>query len=38
MTKVKLKPVKVKVSARRVGNRTAITTTINGKSKTKYVK
>ena len=37
MIKVKIKPVKIKVSTRRVGSRTAVTTTINGKSTTKYV-
>lgn len=37
MVKVKLKPVKVRITTRRVGNRTAITTTVNGRSKTKYV-
>jgi len=35
---IKLKPVKVKVSTRRVGNRTVVTTTVNGKSTTKYVR
>ncbi len=37
MARIKLKPVKVRISTRRVGNRTAITTTVNGRSKTKYV-
>lgn len=37
MAKIKLKPIKVNVSAKKVGNRIRVTTTINGKSKTKTV-
>ena len=37
MVKIRFKPVRVRISTRRVGNRTAITTTVNGRSKTKYV-
>ena len=35
---VRIKPVKVKVTTRKVGNRIAVKTTINGKTTTKYVK
>ncbi len=35
---VKLKPVTVKVSTRRVGNRTVVTTIVNGRRTTKYVR
>lgn len=38
MVKIKIKPVKVRISTRRVGNRTAVTTTVNGRTTTKYVK
>lgn len=38
MAKIKIKPVTVKVSTRRVGNRTAVTTTVNGRRTTKYVR
>lgn len=37
MVKMKIKPVKVRISTRRVGGRTVVTTTINGRSTTKYV-
>ncbi len=33
----KIKPIKVKVSTKTVGNKTKISTTINGKTKTRFV-
>lgn len=37
VAKIKLKPIKVKVSTKKVGNRIRVTTTVNGKSTSKTV-
>lgn len=37
MVRIKLKPIKVNVTAKKAGNRVRVTTTVNGKSKTKTV-
>ncbi len=37
MTKIRLKPINIKITTRRIGNRTAITTSVNGRTRTKYI-
>lgn len=37
MARIVRKPIKINVSTRRVGNKLKITTTVNGKSKTRFV-